>query len=176
MRDGAVLVDGERRAKSHRLEGGEELEVILPEPAVLEASEHSLDVVLEDEHLVVVDKPAGLVVHPAAGHEGETLVHRLVGLGAAWMAWRTSYFGHLLPNVFYAKHSARHELADYLAIGWRYVSNFLLFRDDLLQCIPPPWSTAAAAALLLLALVGLAARRGVLLRIGAFLALFPAAA
>jgi 23S rRNA pseudouridine1911/1915/1917 synthase len=83
VRDGAVLVDGERRPKSHRLEAGEELEVELPEPSVLQPSEEPLDVVYEDRHLLVVDKPAGLVVHPAAGHEGETLVHRLVALGAA---------------------------------------------------------------------------------------------
>jgi 23S rRNA pseudouridine1911/1915/1917 synthase len=81
---GAVLVDGERRAKSHRLEGGEELVVELPdETTALEPSDEPLDVVFEDEHLLVVEKPPGLVVHPAAGHEGETLVHRLARLGAA---------------------------------------------------------------------------------------------
>jgi 23S rRNA pseudouridine1911/1915/1917 synthase len=83
VRDGAVLVDGEQRPKSYRLEGGEELEVELPEPTVLRASDEPLDVVYEDEHVLVIEKPAGLVVHPAAGHEGETLVHRLIGLGAA---------------------------------------------------------------------------------------------
>jgi len=83
IRDGAVLVDGERRAKSHRLEGGEELEVALPGPARLEPSDEPLEVVFEDEHLLVIDKPAGLVVHPAPGHDEETLVNRLVGLGAA---------------------------------------------------------------------------------------------
>jgi 23S rRNA pseudouridine1911/1915/1917 synthase len=83
VRDGAVLVDGEPRPKSHRLEGGEELEVELPEPTSFVPSDLPLDVVFEDEHLLVIDKPAALVVHPAAGHEGETLVHRLVGLGAA---------------------------------------------------------------------------------------------
>jgi 23S rRNA pseudouridine1911/1915/1917 synthase len=83
VRDGAVLVDGEPRPKSHRLEGGEELEVELPEPPVLEPSGLPLDVVYEDADLLVVDKPSGLVVHPAAGHGGETLVHRLLGLGAA---------------------------------------------------------------------------------------------
>ena len=83
LRDGAVLVDGERRPKSHRLDGGEELQVELPEATGLEPSDEPLDVVYEDEHLLVIDKPAGLVVHPAAGHEGETLVHRLVRLGAA---------------------------------------------------------------------------------------------
>ena len=83
VRDGAVLVDGRPRAKSHRLTGGEELTVELPEARELTPVELSLDVVHEDEHLLVVDKPAGLVVHPAAGHIGETLVHRLVALGAA---------------------------------------------------------------------------------------------
>jgi 23S rRNA pseudouridine1911/1915/1917 synthase len=83
IRDGAVRVDGEPRPKSHRLEGGEELEVQLPEPAPLEPSQEPLDVVYQDEHLLVVDTPAGLVVHPAPGHDGETLVNRLVGLGAA---------------------------------------------------------------------------------------------
>ena len=83
IRDGAVLVDGERRAKSHRLEGGEELEVALSGPARLEPSDEPLEVVFEDEHLLVIDKPAGLVVHPAPGHDEETLVNRLVGLGAA---------------------------------------------------------------------------------------------
>jgi 23S rRNA pseudouridine1911/1915/1917 synthase len=83
LREGAVRVDGERQPKSHRLEGGEELEVELPEPTALEPSALPLDVVYEDEHLLVVDKPAGLVVHPAPGHDGETLVHRLLALGAA---------------------------------------------------------------------------------------------
>ncbi|HEY1317265.1 MAG TPA: RluA family pseudouridine synthase [Gaiella sp.] len=83
VRDGAVLVDGERRPKSHRLEGGEELEIELPAKTALVPSDEPLDVVYEDEHVLVIDKPAGLVVHPAAGHAGETLVHRLVRLGAA---------------------------------------------------------------------------------------------
>jgi 23S rRNA pseudouridine1911/1915/1917 synthase len=80
---GAVRVDGERRPKSHRLEGGEELEIELPEgvPPVVEAP--SLHVVHEDEHLLVIDKPAGLVVHPAPGHGGPTVAHGLVALGAA---------------------------------------------------------------------------------------------
>jgi len=83
VRKGAVLVDGQRRSKSHRLEGGEELEVEIPETQAIEASGLPLDVAYEDDDLLVVDKPAGLVVHPAAGHSGETLVHRLVDHGAA---------------------------------------------------------------------------------------------
>jgi 23S rRNA pseudouridine1911/1915/1917 synthase len=77
--DGAVLVDGERRLKSHRLEGGEEVVVELPEPeGPLEPEAMELDVVLEDEHLLVVDKPAGVVVHPAGGHRSGTLVQGLL--------------------------------------------------------------------------------------------------
>ena len=83
VRDGAVLVDGEVRPKSHRLEGGEELEVELPEAQAIEPSDAPLDVVYADDDLLVIDKPAGLVVHPAAGHAGETLVHRLIDRGAA---------------------------------------------------------------------------------------------
>ncbi|MBA2384389.1 MAG: RluA family pseudouridine synthase [Actinobacteria bacterium] len=80
---GAVLVDGERRAKSHRLEGGEEVVVELPETIELAPEPMDLDVVWEDEHLLVVDKPAGLVVHPGAGNATGTLVHGLLELDAA---------------------------------------------------------------------------------------------
>jgi 23S rRNA pseudouridine1911/1915/1917 synthase len=80
VRDGAVLVDGRARAKSHRLEGGEELEFEppTPRPSELLPEEMDLAVPYEDEHLLVVDKPAGLVVHPAAGHHTGTLVHGLL--------------------------------------------------------------------------------------------------
>ena len=80
---GNVLVDGSARPKSHRLGGGEELDVVVPEPEALEAEELSLAIAYEDEHLLVVDKPAGLVVHPAGGHRSGTLAHGLLALGAA---------------------------------------------------------------------------------------------
>ena len=80
---GGVLVDGTARPKSYRLEGGEKIEVVVPEPDVVEPEEIALAVVYEDEHLLVVDKPAGLVVHPAGGHRSGTLVHGLLALGAA---------------------------------------------------------------------------------------------
>jgi 23S rRNA pseudouridine1911/1915/1917 synthase len=75
-----VLVDGATRAKSHRLSGGEELEFDAPERAApeLEPEQIDLRIAYEDEHLVVVDKPAGLVVHPAPGHATGTLVHGLL--------------------------------------------------------------------------------------------------
>jgi 23S rRNA pseudouridine1911/1915/1917 synthase len=76
---GAVRVDGEARPKSHRLEGGEDVVVELPGAApALAAEEMHLRVVWEDEHLLVVDKPAGVVVHPGTGHQTGTLVHGLL--------------------------------------------------------------------------------------------------
>jgi 23S rRNA pseudouridine1911/1915/1917 synthase len=75
-----VLVDGRPRAKSHRLSGGEELEFEAPqvEAPALAPEQMDLTLAYEDEHLVVVDKPAGLVVHPAQGHATGTLVHGLL--------------------------------------------------------------------------------------------------
>ena len=79
--DDAVLVDGSPRPKSHRLAGGEQLELELPErrESVLEPEPvEGLRVAYEDEHLLVVDKPAGIVVHPSAGHAHGTLVQGLL--------------------------------------------------------------------------------------------------
>jgi len=75
-----VLVDGLREVKSHRLTGGEEVEFEPPERAqpTLSAEEMDLRIAYEDDQLVVVDKPAGLVVHPAPGHATGTLVHGLL--------------------------------------------------------------------------------------------------
>ena len=76
---------GSAGAKSHRLEGGEELTVEVPDaaPSALEPEELALRIAYEDEHLLVVDKPAGLVVHPAPGHPTGTLVHGLLAHEAA---------------------------------------------------------------------------------------------
>ena len=85
MEGGAVVVDGRARPKSYRLEGGEVLEIELPEPSTtheIEREEVEFRVAYEDEHLLVVDKPAGVVVHPGAGHATGTLVHGLAGQAA----------------------------------------------------------------------------------------------
>jgi 23S rRNA pseudouridine1911/1915/1917 synthase len=78
---GDVLVDGVARPKSHKLAAGSV--VVFPEPAPseidLEPAAIDVDGVWEDEHRMVVDKPAGLVVHPAPGTTGPTLVHALLG-------------------------------------------------------------------------------------------------
>ena len=79
----AALVDGEMKAKSHRLTGGEEVAFEPPEAeAALQAEDLPLRIAFEDEHLLVVDKPAGMVVHPSAGHPTGTLVHGLLGRAA----------------------------------------------------------------------------------------------
>jgi 23S rRNA pseudouridine1911/1915/1917 synthase len=82
---GAVRIDGQPRRKSHRLEGGELLEVDVGEreDAALEPEERELRIAYGDEHLLVVDKPAGMVVHPSAGHQGGTLVQALLARGIA---------------------------------------------------------------------------------------------
>jgi 23S rRNA pseudouridine1911/1915/1917 synthase len=80
LETGTVLVDGRPLDKSRRLSGGEELEFEPPEPEVttLEPEQMDLRIAYEDEHLMVVDKPAGLVVHPASGHATGTLVQGLL--------------------------------------------------------------------------------------------------
>jgi 23S rRNA pseudouridine1911/1915/1917 synthase len=81
LEGGAALVDGDRRPKSHRLEGGEEVRIEVAEPVAkeLQPEDIPLPIAYEDEHLLVVDKPAGIVVHPSPGHATGTLVHGLVG-------------------------------------------------------------------------------------------------
>ena len=77
---GRVLVDGRAVPKRHLLAEGESVDVrpAAPPPAGIEPEDVPLTVRYEDEHLLVVDKPAGVVVHPSAGHRGGTLVHGLV--------------------------------------------------------------------------------------------------
>jgi 23S rRNA pseudouridine1911/1915/1917 synthase len=81
---GRVRVDGEQRAKRYALRGGEVVEVLdEPEAPAVEAPEASFAIAWEDEHLLVVDKPAGVVVHPARGHLSGTLAQALERRGAA---------------------------------------------------------------------------------------------
>jgi 23S rRNA pseudouridine1911/1915/1917 synthase len=74
----AVLVDGEARPKGHRLRGGERVTVAEQPPEErAEPAAAPPRVVWENDDLLVIDKPAGLVVHPAPGHRGITLVELL---------------------------------------------------------------------------------------------------
>jgi 23S rRNA pseudouridine1911/1915/1917 synthase len=80
----AVAVDGKPARASRLLARGERVTVQFPEhepPRTLKPAAIPLTVVFEDEHLAIIDKPAGLVVHPAPGHWDDTLVNALVARG-----------------------------------------------------------------------------------------------
>lgn len=82
IRERLVTVDGEVVNKpAHRLSSGQEVVVIVPRPTpcTIEPEDIPLRVLYEDDDLLVVDKPAGMVVHPAHGHSRGTLVNALIG-------------------------------------------------------------------------------------------------
>ena len=79
--EGAVTVDGVRATSpSAKVEAGAAFTIALPAPTPLEAEPQDIPLVVayEDEHLIVIDKPAGMVVHPAAGNRDGTLVNALL--------------------------------------------------------------------------------------------------
>lgn len=80
IREGLVLVDGVPSKPSYRLKGGELVTVTIPPPPPLEPEPFPipLDVVYEDRWIIVINKPAGLVVHPAPGHQSDTLVNAIL--------------------------------------------------------------------------------------------------
>lgn len=78
---GNVLVDGKQAKASLKLKGGENISVVIPplQAAVPLPEEIRLEVLYEDSDLIVVNKPAGMVVHPGAGNSSGTLVNALLG-------------------------------------------------------------------------------------------------
>lgn len=80
LESGGVAVNGASAAKNYRLTGGETVEVTRPEAEeiAVEPQDIPLDVVYEDQDVIVVNKPVGLVVHPAPGHPDGTLVNALL--------------------------------------------------------------------------------------------------
>ena len=80
IEEGRIKVGGGLQKASYRLRPGEEIDISLPppSPAELIAESLPLDILFEDDQVVAVNKPAGLVVHPAAGHQEGTLVHGLL--------------------------------------------------------------------------------------------------
>ena len=80
IEDGHVRVNGRAVKPTHTPRAGEQVEIRWPEarPAVAQPEEMPLDILYEDEALLVLNKPAGLVVHPAGGHEEHTLVNALL--------------------------------------------------------------------------------------------------
>lgn len=81
MKDGRITVDGGGADPKRKVWGGERIEIAaVPEPAALagQAEDIALAVVFEDDHLMVIDKPAGLVVHPGSGNWSGTLMNALL--------------------------------------------------------------------------------------------------
>jgi 23S rRNA pseudouridine1911/1915/1917 synthase len=78
---GNVLVDGlERTKRTFKVTGGQTIEIAIPEPEPHDSAPEKLplSIIYEDADIAVIDKPAGMVVHPAAGHAGGTLVNGLL--------------------------------------------------------------------------------------------------
>ena len=80
IEEGAVTRNGKNAKKNDKLNVGDEISVTIPEPKEVDivAKEMPLDIVYEDEDVLVINKPKGLVVHPAAGHQDDTLVNGLL--------------------------------------------------------------------------------------------------
>ena len=80
IEQGAVTRNGKPGKKNDKLNVGDEISVEIPEPKEVDivAKDIPLDIVYEDEDVVVINKPKGLVVHPAAGHQDDTLVNGLL--------------------------------------------------------------------------------------------------
>ena len=80
IEEGGVTMSGKALAKNYRMAGDEELTVEIPEPedTAVTPQDIPLDVVYEDEDVIVVNKPVGMVVHPAPGHSDGTLVNALL--------------------------------------------------------------------------------------------------
>ncbi len=78
--DKLVWVNGKSEKASYRLQEGDEISVEIPAPNRIELTPYyiDLDIAFEDDDVIVVNKPAGLVVHPAYGHENDTLINALV--------------------------------------------------------------------------------------------------
>ena len=80
IEEGAVTRNGKNAKKNDKLNLGDEIAVTIPEPKEVDivAREMPLDIVYQDEDVLVINKPKGLVVHPAAGHQDDTLVNGLL--------------------------------------------------------------------------------------------------
>ena len=80
IEEGAITVAGKPEAKNYKLRAGDEVEILLPEstPSEAQPEDIALDVVYEDGDIIVINKPVGMVVHPAAGNEQGTLVNALL--------------------------------------------------------------------------------------------------
>ena len=98
LEEGCVTRNGKPGKKNDKLNVGDEIRVTLPEPKAVDITptEMALDIVYEDEDVAVINKPKGLVVHPAAGHQDDTLVNGLLhALGSSL----SGINGQLRPGI-----------------------------------------------------------------------------
>ena len=98
IKEGRVSVNGKPAVKGgHWLSGGDRIELTLPEeqPSALVPEERELDILYEDENTIILNKPAGIVVHPSFGHESGTIVHAVL----AHCKDLQSFGGEIRPGV-----------------------------------------------------------------------------
>ena len=98
IKEGRVSVNGKPAVKGgHWLRGGDRIELTLPEerPSALVPEERELDILYEDENTIILNKPAGVVVHPSFGHESGTIVHAVL----AHCKDLQSFGGEIRPGV-----------------------------------------------------------------------------
>lgn len=98
LEEGCVTLNGKKAKKNDRLNPGDTICVQIPEPQPVDivAKEIPLEIVYEDEDVLVINKPKGLVVHPAAGHQDDTLVNGLLFAKAGELS---GINGELRPGI-----------------------------------------------------------------------------
>ena len=98
LEDGCVTIGGKPVKKNYRTTSGDEITVEIPEPQEVDiaAKDIPLEIVYEDEDVIVINKPKGLVVHPAAGHQDDTLVNGLLFAKAGQLS---GINGELRPGI-----------------------------------------------------------------------------
>ena len=98
LEEGCVTLNGKSGKKNDKLNVGDQISVTIPEPKEVDIAptEMALDIVYEDGDVLVINKPKGLVVHPAAGHQDDTLVN---GLLHAMQGQLSGINGELRPGI-----------------------------------------------------------------------------
>lgn len=153
LREGQILVDGRVVKATHHPRAGEVVTIHWPDPKPpsVEPRAIPLDVIFEDEHLLVLNKPAGMVVHPAAGNEDNTLVNALLhhcrgslsGVGGVERPGIVHRLDQFTSGVMVvAKHDAAH-----VALSRQFAQRRVVKVYDAIACgeVQPPEGEVVAA-------------------------------